>query len=133
MPLTLAPLLAASPAIQIHVLVAAGAFALGAGQLLLTKGTPLHRRLGWVWVVLMALVAGSSFFIHQLRMWGGWSPIHLLSLATLAGLWRATVAVRRGDVRTHARIMVALFLFALVGAGAFTLLPGRLLHVVVFK
>lgn len=131
--MTLAPLLAASPAIQIHVFVAVGAFALGVGQLLMTKGTALHRRLGWVWVALMALVAGSSFFIHQLRMWGGWSPIHLLSLATLLGLWRAIVAVRRGDVRTHARIMAALFVFALVGAGAFTLLPGRLLHVVVFQ
>lgn len=131
--MTLAPLVVAPPAIQIHVLVAAAAFALGAGQLLLTKGTSLHRRQGWVWVALMGVVAGSSFFIHQLRMWGVWSPIHLLSLATLAGLWRAIVAVRQGDVRTHGRIMAALFLFALMGAGAFTLLPGRLLHFVVFE
>lgn len=130
--MTLAPLLAASPVIQIHGLAAVGAFGLGMAQLLRTKGTPLHRRMGWAWVVLMALVAGSSFFIHQLQVWGPWSPIHLLSLATLAGLWRATVAARRGDVRTHARLMAVLFIFALVGAGVFTLLPGRLLHAMVF-
>ncbi len=130
--MTLAPFLAASAAIQVHVVAALGAFALGAVQMLSPKGTPVHRRLGRVWVAVMVLVAASSFLIHELRMWGAWSPIHLLSVITLVGLWRGGLAARRGDKRTHARIMALLFVFALIGAGVFAVLPGRLLHQVVF-
>ncbi|WP_341988840.1 DUF2306 domain-containing protein [Azorhizobium sp. AG788] len=130
--MTLAPFLAASAAIQVHVVAALGAFALGAVQMLSPKGTPVHRRLGRVWVAVMVLGAASSFLIHELRMWGAWSPIHLLSVITLVGLWRGWLAARRGDGLIHARIMALLFVFALIGAGVFALLPGRLLHQVVF-
>jgi uncharacterized membrane protein len=27
----------------------------------------------------MILIAGTSLFIHTIRTWGRWSPIHLLS------------------------------------------------------
>jgi hypothetical protein len=41
----------------------------------------------------MAFVAVSSFWIHQIRLVGPWSPIHLLSIFTLLMLslavWRA--------------------------------------------
>ncbi len=82
--MTLAPLLAASPVIQFHAAFAFAAIGLGAAQLLATKGTWSHRRLGWAWATLMILVAGTSLFIHTIRTWGPWSPIHLLSLFTLA-------------------------------------------------
>ena len=34
----------------------------------------------------MAVVAVSSFWIHQIRLVGPWSPIHLLSIFTLVML-----------------------------------------------
>jgi uncharacterized membrane protein len=122
--MTLAPLLAAPAIIQIHAFAAFGAFALGAVQLAAPKGTIPHRTFGWIWAGLMLAVVLSSFFIHTIRLWGPFSPIALLPLA----VWRA----RQHDVRKHQRAMLGLFLGALVVAGVFTLLPGRIMHEVVF-
>ena len=77
-------------------------------------------------------VAVSSLFIHVLRMWGPWSPIHLLSILVLVTLPLAVWHARRHDVRRHRNAMTAFFMGALVIAGAFTLLPGRIMHAVVF-
>ena len=81
--MSLAPLLNASPTIQIHAFAAMAAFALGVVQLSAPKGTLPHRTIGWVWVALMLVVAVSAFFIHTIRLWGPWSPIHLLAIFTL--------------------------------------------------
>jgi uncharacterized membrane protein len=131
--MTLAPLLAAPAAIQIHAFAAIAAFGLGAVQLSAPKGTIPHRVFGWSWVALMLTVALSSFFIHTIRLWGPWSPIHLLSLLVLALLPLAVLRAHRHNVRGHRRAMLGLFIGALVIAGVFTLLPGRIMHAVVFS
>jgi uncharacterized membrane protein len=130
--MTLAPLLEADPVIRLHAFAAMAAFALGVVQLSAPKGTLPHRTLGWMFVVLMATIAVSSFWIHQLRIVGPFSPIHLLSIFTLAVLPLAVLAARHHDVARHRRAMLGLFLGALVVAGLFTLLPGRIMHAVVF-
>src|ERR1700753_2006149 len=103
--MTLAPLLAAPPVIQAHAFFALAAVVIRAVQFLAPKGTLPHRSVGWAWVILMMLVAGTSLFIHTIRTWGPWSPIHLLSLFTLAivpfAVWRA----RRHDVIGHRQTM----------------------------
>ena len=129
--MTLAPLLNAAPAIPLHALAAIAAFALGLVQLLAPKGTLPHRTLGWIWVALMAVVAVSSFWIHQIRLVGPWSPIHLLSIFTLVMLPLAVWRAHRHRVTDHRRIMILIFSGALVIAGLFTLLPGRIMHSVV--
>ena len=101
--MSLAPLLSAEPAIQLHAFTAMAAFALGAVQLSAPKGTLPHRTAGWVWVALMVIVAVSSFFIHDLRVWDAWSPIHLLSVFTLAMLPLAVMHARRHRVDRHRR------------------------------
>ena len=50
------------------------AFALGLVQFAAPKGTLPHRTLGWIWVTLMLVVSATAFFIHQIRLWGQWSP-----------------------------------------------------------
>ena len=128
----LSPLLNASLAIQIHVAAATAALLLGAVVLFRRKGDARHRSAGRVWAGLMIVVAGSSFFIHELRMWGHWSPIHLLSLLALASLaWGVHMARKRRPL-SHRRIMVGLYVGALVITGFFTLLPGRIMHAVLF-
>ncbi|GHE48856.1 membrane protein [Camelimonas fluminis] len=129
----LSPLLNASFAIQIHVAAAIAALLLGGAILLRRKGDAPHRIAGRVWGGLMIVVAGSSFFIHEVRMWGPWSPIHLLSLLTLASLaWGVRMArIRRHSA--HRRIMLGLYMGALVITGFFTLLPGRIMHDVLFS
>jgi uncharacterized membrane protein len=59
-------------------------------------------------------------------------PIHLLSILVLVTLPLAIWAARRHDVRRHRNAMAALFMGALVVAGAFTFLPGRIMHSVAF-
>lgn len=130
--MTLLPILNASPAIQVHVIAACMAFLVGLAQLALPKGTIIHRSTGWAWILLMAVTALSSFFIHTIRLAGPWSPVHLLSVFTLVMLWAGIQAGRKGKTREHAYTMMAIFLFALIGAGAFTLLPGRIMHTVLF-
>ena len=130
--MTLAPLLDASPVIQIHAALAFAAIGLGAAQFALPKGAPLHRALGWAFVLAMTGVAGVSLFIHTLRMWGPWSPIHLLSLFTLAALPLAVLAARRGRIASHRSAMIQLYGLALVVTGLFTLWPGRIMNHVLF-
>ena len=99
--MNLAPLLTAPAVIQIHAFAALGAFGLGAIQLAAPKGTIPHRTIGWIWAGLMLGVVLSSFFIHTIRLWGPWSPIHLLAGFTLVGLCVAVHAARH-----HVAVMV---------------------------
>ena len=130
--MSFAPLLDAAPAIPLHAFAAMAAFALGLVQFAAPKGTAPHRTVGWIWVALMIVVAGSSFWIHQIRLVGPWSPIHLLSIFTLVMLPLAVWKAHTHQVTAHRRIMIFIFLGALVIAGLFTLVPGRVMHRVVF-
>ncbi len=129
--MTLAPLLAASPAIQIHVAAALTALIVTIPQLLVPRGRSLHRGLGYAWAAAMVLTTLSSFFIHTKRIAGPFSWIHLLSLLALALVPLAIVHARRGRVTTHRWTMLSMVVFALVVTGLFTLLPGRIMHAVV--
>ena len=130
--MSLAPLIDAAPPIPLHAFAAMAAFVLGLVQFASPKGTLPHRTLGWIWMALMAIVAISSFWIHRLRLLGPFSPIHLLSIFTLLMLPLAVWRAHRHQVAAHRRTMIMLFLGALVVAGLFTLLPGRIMHDVVF-
>src|SRR5215813_12131141 len=124
--MTLAPLIDAPTVIQIHAFAVIVAFAVGLVQLTAPKGTIPHRLIGWSWAMLMLTVAISSLFIHTIRLWGPRSPIHLLSILVLVTLPLAVRHARRHDVRRHRNAMTALFVGALVIAGFFTFLPGRI-------
>jgi uncharacterized membrane protein len=130
--MSFAPLWHATPAIQLHAMAAMAAFAIGLVQLSAPKGTPTHRAIGWVWVLLMLAVAVSAFFIHQIRLWGPWSPIHLLAIFTLVMLPIAVLHARRHHVSRHRYAMISIFIGALVIAGIFTFYPGRIMYAVVF-
>ncbi|HEY1885434.1 MAG TPA: DUF2306 domain-containing protein [Roseiarcus sp.] len=130
--MTLAPLLDAPPVIRLHAAFAFAAIGLGAVQLLAPKGTLPHRTIGWAWAVITILVAGTSFFIHSIRTWGPWSPIHLLSLFTLGVVPLAVLQARQHNVKAHRSAMIWIFTLALVVTGLFTLAPGRIMNKVVF-
>ncbi len=130
--MTFAPLFAAPLAVIIHALAAMAAFVLGTVQLAAPKGTLPHRTLGWIWVALMAVVASSSFLIHTICIYGPFSIIHGLSIITLIVLPMGVAHARNHRVVKHMRVMTLLFLGALVLSGFFTLMPGRIMHDVVF-
>jgi uncharacterized membrane protein len=130
--MSLTPLLDAAPAIPLHAFAAMAAFVLGLVQFAAPKGTLPHRTIGFIWVGLMLVVAVSSFWINYLRWVGPWGPIHLLSIFTLVMVPLAVWKAHTHQVAAHRRIMILLFLGALVVAGLFTLVPGRVMHRVVF-
>jgi uncharacterized membrane protein len=128
--MSLTPLLVAPIAIQVHAFAAMGAFTVGLVQFAGPKGTAMHRVLGWAWVALMAVVAASSFWIHEIRQWQGFSVIHLLSIYVLVALPMAVAAARHHRISAHKKTMTGIFIGGLVVAGLFTFLPGRIMNAV---
>lgn len=125
-------LLNESQPIPLHAIVAMIAIIFGGIQLYMKKGGATHKLLGWVWVGLMLIVSFSSFFIHEIKLWGAYSPIHLISLWTIFAVGLAIYFVRVGEIRRHKHAMVVIYVFALILTGLFTLLPGRVMNQVVF-
>ena len=130
--MSLAPLLDAAAAIPLHAFAAMAALVLGIVQFTAPKGTLPHRTLGWIWVGLMTTVAASSFWIHEIRLLGPWSPIHLLSIMVLILLPIAVISARRHQVSAHRKIVIGIFSGGLLIAGLFTFLPRRIMHAVIF-
>ena len=77
----------------------------------------------------MIVTAVSAIFIRSTLpiALAGFSPIHLLIPFTLVNLGLAFWALSRGNIERHRRHMVNTYLGACVGAGIFTLVPGRIL------
>ena len=122
-----------SPVIAIHLAAALGAFAIGPVALWARLGVRqrprLHRSFGTTWVTLMLVTAVSALFIRdrQLPNIAGFTPFHLLVPVTIASLALAFRHLARGNIAAHAKTMRSLYIGACVLAGAFTLLPQRLL------
>jgi uncharacterized membrane protein len=130
--MSLGPLLSAPPPIPWHAFAALAALVIGGAQLALPKGTTRHRVMGYAWAALMLVIAISSFWIQQIRLIGPFSPIHILSIIVLITVPLAVWHAHMHRVAKHRRVMISLYVFALIGAGVFTLLPGRIMHAVVF-
>lgn len=111
--------------IQLHAILAIASFVLGPVALLRMRRDRLHKTLGYIWVLAMFGTAVSSLFISENPSLGPFSPIHLLSFVTLAGLGYALRAAIRRQSRAHGRAMRALYAQALIIPGLFTFLPGR--------
>jgi len=125
-------LLAAQPLLlKVHLFAAFAAFGIGCIMFARPKGDPMHRSLGWLWVIAMMTTAISTFFFPWVLKWS-FSPIHLLSGLVAISTPMAVAAARRHDIRAHRRGMTQIFLFAMVVAGAFTFFPGRLMWRLLF-
>lgn len=130
--MTLVPLFEASLAIKIHVLTVIPAAVIGGWMLLARKGTPMHKLIGRIWVLLMAVAAISSFFISSIRLWGPFSPIHLLSIVTLVSCVGIVWTARSRRFKSHRNLVRSLYFGGIGIAGFFAFLPGRVMHEIVF-
>ncbi len=115
--------------IQLHAVCALAAVAVGVVQFTAPKGTIPHRTVGYLWVALMGTVAITAIFI---KTSGSFSWIHIFVPITLFGTVELAIRARRGMTARHRNMALVLFLAALLLPGAFTFLPGRLMHTVVF-
>jgi len=126
--MNLEPFLNAGLVIQIHIVSAVLSLILGAMLLWRRKGTPVHKINGKIWVALMAIVALSSFFINDIRTFGPFSAIHILSIVALVSLFQIVRYARLGKIRHHQNTVKGLFYGGLIGAGVFTFFPGRIMY-----
>jgi uncharacterized membrane protein len=119
------------PVTRIHALVAILAMAVGAIQLAAPKGTWRHRRLGFVWVGAMAVVASRvSGFTNS----AGGDRSRSSMRCRCWFLRRSSIRSPRSGaaIVAHRRSMVQLYVLALLVTGLFTLVPGRAMHAVLF-
>jgi uncharacterized membrane protein len=115
----------------VHLATLIPAFAIGSIMLLLQKGTRLHKSLGRIYILLMLITCVASLGMQAQigpKFLGHFGWIHLLSLISLAALFSAFYAIRRGDVKAHKTSMLALYVGGFLIAGTFAFMPGRLLH-----
>ena len=126
------PFIQAGSAIQIHAVAATYSLFIGAFVLWRKKGTRLHRNLGKTWVAAMLIVAFTGFFIHEIRLFGPFSPIHLFSVLVPISLFFNIRAARCGNIAAHRNGMKATYVGGMVFAGGFTFLPGRLNYEIFF-
>ncbi len=118
-----------SPAIVIHLFMALAALLLGPFALRARKGSRWHRGAGYAWVTLMLGAALSSVFIRDFALpniWG-YTPIHILTLVTFAGVGGGLYFVARRRIAAHRKAMWSTYLGGCVAAGAFALMPNRFL------
>lgn len=120
--------------VMLHLATVVPALLLGPVVLLRRKGDRVHRWLGGLWATLMMATAIASAFIHSpgAGVAGtGYSFIHIFTVWTLINVPLAVLAARRGQIARHRGMMTGLYVGLLI-AGAFTMIPGRLLNSLVF-
>lgn len=113
-----------SLAIKVHILAAVTALGLGGALMVIRKGRTFHRAAGWVWVSLVAVVAGSSLFIRSLNG-GSFSVLHLITGWVLIITPIAVLAARRHQVVRHRRAMMGLFFGGFFFNAFVAFIPGR--------
>lgn len=114
-----------------HLATVLPAWVLGSWLLLRRKGSPMHKTLGKVWMLLMLFTALSTLWMPARvgPVWlGHFGFLHLLSLLVFFNIGMAWWAIRHGNVRRHQRYLTGLYIGGLLIAGAFAFMPGRLLH-----
>ena len=124
--------------IYTHAAFALLAVPLGLYVLLTKKGTNQHRILGRIWVTFLIIVSLTAIFIQVINP-GQYSQIHLLIPWTIGSLiysiWNIKKFKKTRIERykfAHMFSMISVYVGALLIAGAFTLMPGRFFHEILF-
>ena len=124
--------------IYIHATLALLAVPLGLYIFLTKKGTKQLRMLGRIWVIFLIIVSLTAIFIQTINP-GQYSWIHLLIPFTLVSLiysiWNIKKYKKTKIERykySHMYSMIGVYVGALLIAGAFTLMPGRFFHHILF-
>ena len=73
-----------SPAGFIHLISSIAALAMGTLILIITKGTRLHKKMGYGYVISMVVLNITAFTIY--RLFGQFGPFHIAAIASSATL-----------------------------------------------
>ncbi len=123
--------------VVVHLFTILPAASLGAWLFLAKKGSPLHRKLGKIYMVLMGFTALWTLFLPAHvgpTLFGHFGGLHALSLLTAWTVPTAWKAARNGQIRKHKSAMIQLYVGGILVAGGFALFSeGRLLHTMLFS
>ena len=122
------PILTADPIIVVHIIFGVTALIVGPIALYGKRRGALHRAIGYLWVFSMLLLAGTSFFIEGLAVFGYFGPIYLRSLFTIWSVFEAMRQIYLGNSALHRRIMHTLYWYGLVISGLVNFLLGRVIN-----
>ncbi|HAE99712.1 MAG TPA: hypothetical protein DCO68_09690 [Methylophilaceae bacterium] len=120
----------------LHLATVLMAFILGTYLLLQQKGSETHRRVGKCYLLLMLTTASIALLMPAQvgpRMLGHFGFIHLFCAVVFYCVPTAYLAARSGNIAKHKANMQGLYVGGILIAGAFTLMPGRLLHQWLFE
>jgi uncharacterized membrane protein len=124
--------------IYIHAFFALTAVPLGLYIFLTKKGTVKHILFGRIWISWLLTISLTAIFIQEITP-GEYSLIHLLIPLTIGSLIYSIWSIRKYKKttllkykRAHMSSMTSVYVGALILAGAFTLMPGRLFYEILF-
>lgn len=115
----------------IHLATVLPAFCIGTFLLCRRKGTPSHKMLGRLYMLLMLATGVTTLCMPAEvgpRFLGHFGFIHAFSALTLLCVPAAWLAARRGNIKVHRGNMIGLYVGGILIAGAFAFGPGRMLH-----
>jgi len=124
--------------IYIHAFFALTAVPLGLYIFLTKKGTVKHILFGRIYISWLLTISLTAIFIQEITP-GEYSLIHLLIPLTIGSLIYSIWSIRKYKKttllkykRAHMSSMTSVYVGALILAGAFTLMPGRLFYEILF-
>ncbi len=124
------------PLAYAHLATVLPAFAIGTYMMFARKGDRFHRFLGKGYMLLMLITAIITLFMPAAvgpKFLGHFGFIHLFSVLALVSVPRAYFAARSHNIKAHKSAMIGLYIGGLLIAGGFALMPGRLLHSLLFS
>jgi len=125
--------------VYIHAFFALMAVPLGLYIFLTKKGTAKHKYFGRICVAWLFTISVTAVFIQEITP-GEYSFIHLLIPLTIGSLIYSIWSIRKFKKTalqkykySHMSSMIGVYVGALILAGAFTLMPGRLFYEILFR
>jgi uncharacterized membrane protein len=120
--------------VQVHLATIVPAFVLGTWMIFASrKGSPTHRTVGRIYLLLMSITAVAATFIREPSMAGidfgplRIGPIHIFVVVTAWSVYTALTGIRRGNIKSHRGAMLGLYFGGLVLAGLIAFLPQRMM------
>ena len=115
-----------------HLATVVPAFLLGSYLLVSkSKGTPKHRFIGKIYMLLMLITAVITLFMPTKfgpSLAGHFGFIHFFSALVLYNVPAAYLAIKKGDIKRHRGLMIGLYIGGILIAGGFAFTPDRMLY-----
>lgn len=114
----------------VHLATILPSIFIGTYLMIFRKGTPLHRKLGKVYLLLMLKTGIATAIMPSMgpKLFNHFGFFHIFSALTLWTVPNTWNALKRKDIRAHKFGMVGLYIGGIVIATIVAFLPGRTMY-----